>query len=183
MSALEDYTTDQRGDVGSWVRTAAVLALGRVIGGAATAATPADLVSQEQFDAAISGIVKQALEKLQVVRDASTTTWAVLLEAKADKVWDWPAANVFATAPAPTDPRHTDQWFSAGLEVFRTRYRPAAVSGILQSAGGSVSSVSTAVKPRRVPADTPDGTLVCGAPQVAERPRTSRLGASRRRAG
>ncbi|KAL1413220.1 hypothetical protein Q8F55_000973 [Vanrija albida] len=140
VSALDDYTTDQRGDVGSWVRTAAVLALGQVIGGAATAAKPADLVSQEQFDAAISGIVKQALEKLQVVRDASTTTWAVLLEAKADEVWDWPGANVFAMAQGPSDPRHADQWFSAGLEVFRTRYRPAAVSGILQSAGGSVSS-------------------------------------------
>ncbi|TXT16051.1 hypothetical protein VHUM_00554 [Vanrija humicola] len=139
VAALDDYTTDQRGDVGSWVRTAAVLALGRVIGGAAAASTPTDLVSQELFDTAVSGIVKQALEKLQVVRDASTTTWAVLLEAKADTVWDWPGANVFATAQT-SDGHHADQWFSSGLEIFRTRYRPAAVSGILQSAGGSVSS-------------------------------------------
>ncbi|CAK9785549.1 ARM repeat-containing protein [Cutaneotrichosporon oleaginosum] len=137
--ALEDYATDQRGDVGSWVRAAAVCALSRVLVAAASCPRPLDLVSQDAFAAATGGMAKQALEKLDVVRGAATAAWGDLLAANADSVWSWPGARCMLDG---SQMRPSPEWFTAGLELLRTPARAAMLSGLVQIAGSAVHSSS-----------------------------------------
>ncbi|BEJ12462.1 hypothetical protein CspHIS471_0209220 [Cutaneotrichosporon sp. HIS471] len=137
--ALDDYATDQRGDVGSWVRAAAVRALSRVLVAAASAPMPLELVSQDAFAAATGGMAKQALEKLDVVRGASTVAWGDLLAANADVVWAWPGPRCMLDGKQM---RPNSEWFGAGLELLRTPARAAMLAGVVQTAGSAVHSSS-----------------------------------------
>lgn len=138
--ALDDYTTDQRGDVGSWVRGEALRALSRVLVAAASSPSPLSLVSQEAFSAAVNGMAKQALEKLDVVRGAATGAWGDLLAANADSVWTWPGARCMLDSG---EMRPSSEWFSAGLDMLRTPARTAMLAGLVLSTGSAVhSSVS-----------------------------------------
>jgi hypothetical protein len=82
LACLSDYTTDQRGDVGSWIRVAALRALGGVVGCAAglPPATALALVDQENFE---------RVEKLEPVRAASAGALRDLRLVHARAVWDW----------------------------------------------------------------------------------------------
>lgn len=141
--ALDDYTTDQRGDVGSWVRAASVRSLAQVLAGVCSERNALQLVPQELFAPAVAGIVKQAFEKLDVVRDAATDAWGELLHARADRVWSWPSADAMAVKEAGARlVRPSAEWFTFGLEVLRTPVRPTAVAGLVQSAGAVVHSTS-----------------------------------------
>jgi hypothetical protein len=63
--ALEDYSTDQRGDVGSWIRIASLASLGQVM------SSLPDLersIPEDMTEKIIGGIIKQGLEKLEPVR-------------------------------------------------------------------------------------------------------------------
>lgn len=67
LKALNDYSVDNRGDVGSWVREAAMEALERCT---------YILCKRELFDAnlaigLVSGIVKQAVEKMDKLREVA----------------------------------------------------------------------------------------------------------------
>jgi len=63
---LEDYTIDQRGDVGSWVRMSALKALGKIL---AIAAEKEDV--GEEVRAARLAILKQMSERMGSVRSAA----------------------------------------------------------------------------------------------------------------
>ncbi len=142
--ALEDYATDQRGDVGSWVRAASLRALARVLVAASSSPSPLELVAQDAFSAAVGGMAKQAVEKLDVVRGAATSAWGDLLAANADQVWSWPGARCMHDG---TEMRPSSEWFSAGLELLRTPARAAMLGGLVQTAGSAVhSSVSLAIQ-------------------------------------
>lgn len=141
--ALDDYTTDQRGDVGSWVRVASAKSIAQVLAGAASQPNALQLVPQELFTPAIAGIAKQAFEKLDVVREAATEAWSVLLAADADKVWDWPGAEAMATTESgERRVRPSAEWFSAGLALLQTSIHASVAAGIVQSAGAVVHSTS-----------------------------------------
>lgn len=141
--ALDDYTTDQRGDVGSWVRVASVKSLAKVLAGAASQPNATQLVPQDLFTPAIAGIAKQAFEKLDVVREASTGAWGVLLAAGADGVWNWPGADSMAiTENGERHVRPSVEWFSSGLALFQTSIHASLVAGLVQSAGAVVHSTS-----------------------------------------
>lgn len=132
--ALDDYTTDQRGDVGSWIRAAAVDALARLL--STLAPSNSQFIPQEAFMAATAGIAKQAVEKLDVVRDAATAAWQRLLDAQADSAWEWPAAREMDHKPSTA-------WFTAGLTLLDTPARPVFLAGLIQSTGSNVrASVS-----------------------------------------
>ena len=73
MAALQDYCTDSRGDVGSWVREAAMGCLPPVLCAAASAAD-GDLVT-----AAVCALLKQAAEKIDRTRGVAATSLAALL--------------------------------------------------------------------------------------------------------
>jgi len=135
-TALDDYTTDQRGDVGSWIRGTAIKSLASIISGVSASPDALLFVPQEAFSAATAGIAKQAFEKLDVLREAATAAWAVLLEANADTIWSWPAARAMHSKPPI-------EWFTSGLAILDTPARAAALAGLVQSTGSTVrASVS-----------------------------------------
>ena len=72
ISGLDDYTVDDRGDVGSWIRIASIQALTSVsvtlLTLAKTDATYIDYIPAEPYQKAIAGILKQGVERLDNVR-------------------------------------------------------------------------------------------------------------------
>lgn len=75
LSCLSDYTVDQRGDVGSWVRLAALAALRQYVVQAISALPPSqpvlELLPQARLDEVVGGMAKQAVEKLDNVREVA----------------------------------------------------------------------------------------------------------------
>ena len=86
LRCLEDYTIDNRGDVGSWVREAAMGALVRCLAAARTVqvAHGGPPVSGELTARVFAGLLKQALEKIDRVRGAAGAHLAGLLYATPD---------------------------------------------------------------------------------------------------
>ena len=72
ISGLEDYTTDERGDVGSWVRIASIQGLTSVSLTLLTLAksdvTYTEYIPANLYQKAIAGILKQGVERLDNVR-------------------------------------------------------------------------------------------------------------------
>ena len=72
LAGLEDYTTDERGDVGSWIRIACVKGLASFVELLLSHAR--EIISLEvylppaKFHNAVGGILKQAVERLDNVR-------------------------------------------------------------------------------------------------------------------
>lgn len=97
ITALTDYSTDQRGDVGSWIRIAGLQALGQVL--PMDTKLKAPRVTEEIFEQVIRGIVKQAVEKLEPVREAAALALADLREADAERIWDWETSQALTFKP------------------------------------------------------------------------------------
>jgi tubulin-specific chaperone D len=72
ISGLEDYTTDERGDVGSWVRIASIQGLTSVSLTLLTLAKSdtmyTEYIPANLYQKAIAGILKQGVERLDSVR-------------------------------------------------------------------------------------------------------------------
>lgn len=72
LAGLEDYTTDERGDVGSWIRIACVKGLAAtielLIAHAHSIPSFDQYLPPEKYHAAIAGILKQGVERLDNVR-------------------------------------------------------------------------------------------------------------------
>ena len=72
LTGLEDYATDNRGDVGSWVREAAMRALARLlrqVAGGGEAGTPG--FTQAELTEVGCGLLKQAVEKIDRLRECA----------------------------------------------------------------------------------------------------------------
>lgn len=95
LGALTDYSTDQRGDVGSWIRCASLLALGQAISIAAAQGNGTDLVTQDLFEAAVGGMAKLGAEKLEPVRASAWRAFSMLRESQAGARWKWEASGVW----------------------------------------------------------------------------------------
>ncbi len=72
ISGLEDYTTDERGDVGSWVRIASIQGLTYVsvtlLSLAKSETTYIEYIPANLYQEAIAGILKQGVGRLDNVR-------------------------------------------------------------------------------------------------------------------
>jgi tubulin-specific chaperone D len=72
LQGLEDYTTDQRGDVGSWIRIACIRALGQIhsilFASSSTFSNFRLYCPAALYHDAVRGILKQAAERLDNVR-------------------------------------------------------------------------------------------------------------------
>jgi len=72
ISGLDDYTVDERGDVGSWVRIASIQGLTSVsatlLALAKTDAAYTDYIPADLYQKAIAGILKQGVGRLDNVR-------------------------------------------------------------------------------------------------------------------
>lgn len=64
MESLGDYSTDQRGDIGSWIRIIALESLGRTL----SSPQMSSILTRAQLDEALGGIIKQSVEKLEPCR-------------------------------------------------------------------------------------------------------------------
>ncbi|KAJ4774444.1 Tubulin-specific chaperone D [Rhynchospora pubera] len=74
LKALEDYAVDNRGDVGSWVREAAMDALERCTYILCKRDTDGILFYSDSANKLIGGILKQAVEKIDKIRDIAART-------------------------------------------------------------------------------------------------------------
>jgi hypothetical protein len=83
LSGLDDYSVDQRGDVGSWVRTASLRAIASI--SEALFAKRRDLdrfeayLPPEVWHNAIGGVLKQGVERLDNVRAVAGEQLMVLI--------------------------------------------------------------------------------------------------------
>ena len=72
LAGLEDYSLDERGDVGSWVRIACVKAItdfsSLFLTGDPSISRLADYLPAEKFHEGVAGILKQGVERLDNVR-------------------------------------------------------------------------------------------------------------------
>lgn len=72
QAGLEDYSTDQRGDVGSWIRIACIKGLAEIsellIQNASNVPNFAGYFPPQRYHDALGGILKQGVERLDNVR-------------------------------------------------------------------------------------------------------------------
>jgi tubulin-specific chaperone D len=72
LDGLEDYTLDERGDVGSWIRMACIRGLTNfaelLFANVASVPYFAEYLPASKYHAAISGILRQGVERLDNVR-------------------------------------------------------------------------------------------------------------------
>ncbi|THV05301.1 ARM repeat-containing protein [Dendrothele bispora CBS 962.96] len=75
LDGLSDYTIDERGDVGSWIRIACIQGLTSfietMIGNAANLSNFEQYLPSERYHEAIKGILKQGVERLDNVRQVA----------------------------------------------------------------------------------------------------------------
>jgi hypothetical protein len=91
ITALDDYTTDQRGDVGSWIRIAALHSLGRVVPLSVSSGSPR--IAERQLDDIIGGAVRLGVEKLEPVRGEAARCLAALRQGGIE--WEGKGSLVF----------------------------------------------------------------------------------------
>ncbi|WWC99224.1 hypothetical protein V866_006120 [Kwoniella sp. B9012] len=142
LQGLGDYTTDQRGDVGSWVRVQSLISTGDVL---STLDPQLNLVSEETFDDLIGGIIKQGVEKLESVRGETARTLAKLREAG----WEWEGMGGMKVDLRQLENdgfRYIDQkeWFTISMPILRTEYRKQLIAGLVLTVGSQVITLSNA---------------------------------------
>ena len=79
-AGMEDYATDQRGDVGSWIRVSCCRGLSS-LPGATT------ICSMDTWELVVARMLKLAVEKLEVVRQAALSTLAILVPKLDHRGW------------------------------------------------------------------------------------------------
>jgi hypothetical protein len=101
LEGLTDYTTDERGDVGSWIRISCVLALSEFIQILFTHSKSlpdfTHYLPPERYHAAIGGILKQGVERLDNVRQQTGTQFMKLLRVPPPEVDDRKRWKIFGT--------------------------------------------------------------------------------------
>ena len=102
LSGLEDYTIDERGDVGSWIRIACVQSLTSCIEGLFSIAESVDNFDEylplSKYQQAIAGILKQGVERLDNVRQEAGTCISRLLKLapvrRVELTWSLPGLSL-----------------------------------------------------------------------------------------
>ena len=157
LTCMEDYCTDNRGDVGSWVREAAMEALPGAI--SALQASGLELATGRCVTI-VSALLKQCAEKIDRTRaSAATALCAVLRGRESDMLEplpDVPGFNRLLDA-APTEERLAASWavptsaYAALTPLIvadgsdpLAAYRADLIEGIVVSAGGVGDSLGKA---------------------------------------
>lgn len=93
LAGLEDYSIDQRGDVGSWIRIACVKGLTDVstllLTHAPIRSRLAEYLPAEKFHHSVAGILKQGVERLDNVRQHAGEQVLRLLALSAGAPHEW----------------------------------------------------------------------------------------------
>lgn len=102
LEGLKDYTTDERGDVGSWIRCSCVLGLSKFVRILFTHSKSLqnfiEYLPPEKYHAAIGGILKQGVERLDNVRQQTGVQFMELLRSDPPEASDKERWKIFGTS-------------------------------------------------------------------------------------
>jgi hypothetical protein len=101
LEGLTDYTTDERGDVGSWIRISCVHALSKFVRILFTHSESlpnfVDYLPPEKYHTAVGGILKQGVERLDNVRQQTGVQFLELLRSDLPEVYGKERWRIFGT--------------------------------------------------------------------------------------
>ncbi|KAJ6508836.1 TBCD protein [Mycena sanguinolenta] len=121
LKGLQDYTIDERGDVGSWIRIACLRGLTAVCeivipnAGTVLAATFDEYFSAPKYHDIVAGVLKQGVERLDNVRQEAGECFQVLLR----------------LAPPVVRDRHGGDWAPEHLPLLRELFASETVTGVI----------------------------------------------------
>ena len=147
LVAMEDYSIDNRGDVGSWVREAALVSLERV----AAQLLAAGELPDELALRCLGSLARQSAGRIDKVRAAAAERLVALAEACAARgVATVTAEALLAALPG----RGRSVTWTASAAAFPAispalavaDLRPPLLEGLLASAGGAADSLGTAAR-------------------------------------
>ncbi|CAO1637002.1 unnamed protein product [Parajaminaea phylloscopi] len=151
LQSLHDYSMDQRGDVGSWVRLAAVSGLRTMLDhlqevSAETTPRVRAWLSEAIYHDAVAGIAKQMVERMDHIRAEAGShflhlyqkipTYATRLhQPLGDKLVHTHFAEAFANADSAPEKLRDAAWlFPRAVKLLLIpRYRPQVLHGLVQS--------------------------------------------------
>jgi len=140
MRCLSDYALDKRGDVGSWVRTAALHVVTQLMTSVAT--HRGDWLTQEVVESTVCAILQQSLEKIDRVRQVATTCLRDMLQ-HTPKLNYVPHRERLESALAFDDEHSSSEAYPRMLPLAVVPvFRESVVAGAVQSAGGLTESLA-----------------------------------------
>ena len=161
---LEDYTVNERGDVGSWVRVACIKGLCNIIQALLFDAeflttkdmhvSISDYLSVEDYHKAIAGILKQGVERLDNVRQCAGEAFTTLLSLSAPDMegegthggggWvvaDKAAFSIILEASTAVQWADSSWLFQRAVQFLDVeRYRCSVLKGLVLSIGSRTGS-------------------------------------------
>lgn len=155
LSGLEDYTIDERGDVGSWIRMACVRGLTSVseilISNARTIIRFDDYLTPSKYHLAVIGILKQGVERLDNVRqDAGECILRLLRlplpDVKDAERWQLPSCGLlvelFASGTDSVSWSDGHWLFPRAVRLLEIEeYRQPVLKGLVISLGSKTDSI------------------------------------------
>ena len=145
LTALQDYTTDSRGDVGTWVREAALAGLETLT--LAAAQLHSGLLDRKLVTHVIGGMLQQASEKIDRTRAIAGHSFARLLHSKSPEIPDFPyldeLRHLFSEEVlAKLNWSSAADTFPLLVQVLAlSSYRHSVLLGMLISVGGLTESL------------------------------------------
>ncbi|KAK0503901.1 TBCD protein [Armillaria luteobubalina] len=175
LNGLEDYTIDERGDVGSWIRMACVRGLTSVseilISNARTIKRFDDYLTPSKYHLAVIGILKQGVERLDNVRqDAGECILRLLRlplpDVKDAERWQLPSCGLlvelFASGTESVSWSDGHWLFPRAVRLLEIEeYRQPVLKGLVISLGSKTDSIhrpvstSLSAYARSLPANGP----------------------------
>lgn len=152
LVGLEDYSTDQRGDVGSWIRLACIKGLHEITTSLLTSTLYEpllpDWLPSSTFTEVTAGILKQSVERIDQVRSEAGERLLSLCTAAASShlaSFTAPILAAFLEAdqqrPAPDAWRSLEWVFGHSIDLLGVQYLHASLlEGLVYSLGAGTSA-------------------------------------------
>ncbi|KAI0061711.1 TBCD protein [Artomyces pyxidatus] len=158
IGGLEDYTLDERGDVGSWVRIACIQGLTTcslaLIAQAGTLANFADYLPAARYLLVVAGILKQGVERLDNVRQQAGEHFLKLLsnplplipDAEYWRIRGEPLMQELFLSDTPVGWQDSSWIFPRAVRLLEiSEYRRGILTGLLLSIGSKTHSTQLPV--------------------------------------
>ncbi|KAL4251881.1 Tubulin-folding cofactor D [Abortiporus biennis] len=154
LVGLEDYSTDQRGDIGSWIRMSCITALTTfaeiLVKNAPNIPNFKDYLPPETYHNAVGGILKQGVERLDNVRQQAGEDFIRLLLLPLPEIEnanDWKIEgdalmkHLFLSDAQSVGWNEGKSIFPKAVQLLDIgRYRPSVLAGLVLSIGSKTDS-------------------------------------------
>lgn len=147
LGGLDDYTTDARGDVGSWVRMACLSGLGELVEMFDRFEIASMALPQHLYDEVIAGVMKQMVERIDGIRaEAGKQLLAIIYRRRSDGNPTVQRPDLFARVfplddrPDPTSSFKDPKWiFPKAIDLLTIpAYRSKLLEGLVLSIGSKL---------------------------------------------